>query len=62
VTADIAQEAARVRAATSWKLPDAVAVATAIVGGADAFLTNDRQLTRGETGLDILILDDLLDV
>lgn len=61
LTADIAQEAARIRAATGWKLPDAVAVATAIIGGADAFLTNDRQLTRADSGLDILILDDLLD-
>ena len=62
VTAEIADEAARIRASTNLLLPDAIHVATAVVAGADAFLTNDRQLLRAENELQILILDDLAGV
>lgn len=59
VSADIAQEAARIRAATGVRLPDAVQLASAIAAGADAFLTNDRRLQRPGTGIEVMVLDDL---
>src|SRR5512135_225044 len=62
LSADVAQEAARVRARTNFKLPDAIAIATAIVAGAEAFVTNDRRLARGDAGIEILIVDDLAGV
>jgi len=59
-SADIAQEAARIRAATRFRLPDAVHIATAAVSGAEAFLTNDAQLDRLSAGIPILLLDRLI--
>lgn len=60
VTPEIADHAARIRASTNILLPDAIHIATALVSGADAFLTNDRQLLRAAHELPILILDDLV--
>lgn len=37
-------EAARYRATLGIRLPDAIHVATAVVGGCDVFLSNDRRL------------------
>ena len=42
LTADIAESAARLRAAHSLKLPDAVQVASALAVNADALVTHDR--------------------
>lgn len=42
VNYDIAREAARVRATTGMRTPDALIVATAIVTGVDLLVTNDR--------------------
>jgi predicted nucleic acid-binding protein len=44
--AELAVEAARVRAAYRLKLPDAIQVATAIRAGAAALVTHDRALRR----------------
>lgn len=44
LSADIAESAARLRAAHSLKLPDAVQVASALAIGADALVTHDRDL------------------
>lgn len=42
VSYDIAREAARIRAATGFRTPDALIIATAIVIEADILVTNDR--------------------
>lgn len=42
----IASQAAELRARYALKTPDAIQVATAIAAGCDAFLTNDRDLSR----------------
>jgi predicted nucleic acid-binding protein len=60
VSAEIADHAARIRAATNLRLPDAIHIATALVTRAGAFLTNDRQLLRAQDELPILILDDVV--
>ena len=58
---DIAAQAAAIRAATGLKLPDAIHLATAIVSGAAAFLTNDSALAiRGNATIPVLRLDDLI--
>jgi predicted nucleic acid-binding protein len=52
--------AATVRAQTNLKLPDAIHVASAMVAGAEGFLTNDRALLRASGLLPIHILDDVI--
>jgi predicted nucleic acid-binding protein len=52
--------AASLRASSgTLKLPDAIHIATALLQQCTHFLTNDRRL-RQVTGLDVLILDDLV--
>jgi len=58
-TLEIADLAARFRAQHRWRTPDALQAATAIYGGAAAFITNDAVFERLE-GLEALILDHLL--
>lgn len=58
VSPEIAMEAARIRAATGIKVPDAIHIATAIVGGAKSFLTNDSHLAPID-GLELLVVDRL---
>ena len=60
VDADVTREATRIRAETGVRLPDAIHVATALVAGAGAFLTNDARLRDLRAGVPILLLDDLL--
>lgn len=55
---DIAEEAARLRAAHGIRTPDAIQMATAIRGGASGFLTNDARLPS-LPGLAVLVLDEL---
>lgn len=55
---EIAQNAALLRAKYSLKTIDAIHLATAIVAGCDAFLTNDH-IFRRVSELRILVLDDL---
>ncbi len=63
VTYDIAREAARIRAMSGIRAPDALIIATALVTGADVLVTNDRSwLLRQEVvapSLDICLLADL---
>ena len=54
----IADAAAMLRAKYGIRTPDAVQIASAIVGNSDAFLTNDRGLKR-VTELRVLIPDEL---
>jgi predicted nucleic acid-binding protein len=56
----IAETAARIRATTGLKLPDAVHLAAAVAGGAQAFLTNDSGFKRASAFLPVLILDELI--
>ncbi len=58
VTRDVARRAAQLRARYRLRPVDALQVATTLVHGATAFVTNDRRLTRLAPVLDIIILDD----
>lgn len=60
VTMEIADGAARLRAAHDIRLPDAIQLATTHAGGGQAFLTNDRALAHADPGLPVLILDELV--
>ncbi len=60
VTADIADAGARLRARHGMHLPDAIQLAAARAGGAEAFLTNDRSLAGTDGPLPVLILDELV--
>jgi predicted nucleic acid-binding protein len=49
LNADLAESAARFRAALKLKLPDAIQVASAIAVNADALVTHDRDFSRVKT-------------
>ena len=53
------EDAARRRAETGLKTPDAIHAATALRAGCARFITNDTDFRRGR-GLPIIVLDDLL--
>ena len=55
---DVAERAAFLRAHYNLKTPDAIQVATALISGSRAFLTNNENLAPVE-GIDILLLDQL---
>ena len=54
----IAPKAAEIRAIHQVRTPDAIQLATAFLGGATHFLTNDRAL-RKYTEIQILVVADL---
>ena len=58
VTITIARAAADLRARYNLRTPDALHVATAIIFGCDAFLTNDAAIQR-VTEIRVLLLDEL---
>ena len=58
VDEEIAEEAARLRAAHSVKTPDAIQLATAKIAGATWFLTNDGNLPS-PPGISLLVVDHL---
>jgi predicted nucleic acid-binding protein len=60
VTRDVARRAAQLRAHYRLRPADALQVATALVHGATAFVTNDRLLKRLAPALDVVVLDDLI--
>lgn len=60
VTRDIARRAAQLRARYRIRPADALHVATALVRGATAFVTNDRGLARLAPALDIVTLNDFV--
>ena len=64
VTYDIAREAARIRAISGIRAPDALIIATALIVQADMLVTNDRSWRiQGEViapGLTIRLLADLV--
>ena len=55
---NIAEEAARLRASYNIRTPDSIQMATAILGGASFFLTNDTHLPS-LPNLKTLVLDEL---
>jgi predicted nucleic acid-binding protein len=59
VSAKIAEEAARIRAAYGVKTPDSIQLATARIGNATAFLTNDRGFAP-IPGLEVIVLEQVL--
>jgi len=55
----IAKEAARLRSKFRIRTPDALLLATSLIGKADAFVTNDARLRDLKAeGIAILVLDD----
>ncbi len=59
ITLAILREAARLRATTKLKTPDAIHAATALSAGCALFVTNDAGF-RGVSGLPLVVLGDLL--
>jgi predicted nucleic acid-binding protein len=59
VSARIAEEAARIRAAHGTKTPDSIQLATARIGNATTFLTNDGKLAS-IPGVNVIILENTL--
>ena len=57
ITRDVARRAAQLRARYRVRPADALQVATALVHGATAFVTNDRRLARLEPELGIILLE-----
>ena len=58
-TLAIWEDAARIRAVTGLKTPDALHAVTALRAGCDLFVTNDTDFRRVQ-GLPVVVLDDLL--
>jgi predicted nucleic acid-binding protein len=56
---EIAKVAARLRAKYSFKTPDAIQLATAVVYSADTFLTNDKQLKTVKE-VNVVTLDEMV--
>jgi predicted nucleic acid-binding protein len=55
LTAAVVEKATDLRAALNFKTPDALHLATAIIGGASSFLTGDRSFTRcAEIAVEVL--------
>lgn len=61
VTSDVARRAAQLRATYNLRPADSLHVASSLVSGATAWITNDHGLRRLSTLLDVIILDDFLD-
>jgi len=59
IDASIAVEAAALRGRYGLRTPDALQVAAALRSGCDAFLTNDRELTRVQE-LRVLLVSELV--
>lgn len=57
VSCDIAEAAARLRAAYGLPMPDMIQAATAVTAGASGFISNDPVFKRVQ-GLEVLILDE----
>ncbi len=61
VTRDVARRAAQLRAEYRLRPVDALQIATALVHGATAFVSNDRAFLRLTSKADVVLLDDLID-
>ena len=58
LTVGIAERTAQLRADHNLRTPDAVQIATALLSGCDAFLTNDEKLKR-VTELRVIVVTEL---
>lgn len=58
VTREVARRAAQVRAGYNVRPADALHIATALVNGATAYITNDKGLTRLSPLLAVVVLND----
>jgi predicted nucleic acid-binding protein len=58
INVEVAKQAAYLRAKYSLRTPDSIQIATALVMGADYFITNDHRLTH-VTEVQVLVLADL---
>jgi predicted nucleic acid-binding protein len=61
VDRNVARAAAQLRAKYKVSPPDALQVAASISFGAQAFLTNDKRLSKLEDVIDVIVLDDFLE-
>lgn len=61
VDRDVARAAAQLRAKYKVSPPDALQVAASISYGANAFLTNDKRLSKLEDVVDVIVMDDYLE-
>jgi predicted nucleic acid-binding protein len=59
VTEDLLRQAARLRAQTNLKTPDAIHASTALASGCAQFITNDAAFRR-VTGLNVIVLSELI--
>lgn len=62
VTPAVARRAAQLRATHNLRPADALHVATSLVNGATAWITNDREMRRLAPLIDVIVLDDFLDI
>ena len=60
VTRDVARRAAQLRALYNVRPADALLVATGLVNGATAWVSNDTQLRRLTSEIEVFVLDDWL--
>lgn len=60
VDRDVARAAAQLRAKYNVSPPDALQVAASLNFGANAFLTNDKRLSKLQDVIDVLVLDDFV--
>lgn len=58
INADIAKNAAKIRAKYGFKTPDAIQLASALQSGSDFFITNDNQLNKFKE-LKVVLVDQL---
>ena len=61
VDRNVARAAAQLRAKYKVSPPDALQLAASISYGANAFLTNDKRLSKLEDVIDIIVMDDYLE-
>lgn len=61
VNRDVARKAADLRAIYNVRPVDALQVATALIYQATAWVSNDKKLKQLSSGIDIVILDDLIE-
>lgn len=59
ITENLLRQAAKIRAQTNLKTPDAIHAATALASGCARFITNDPAFRR-VTGLNVVVLSDLI--
>ncbi len=61
VDRDVARAAAQLRAKYNVSPPDALQVAASLNFGANAFLTNDKRLSKLQDVINVLVLDDFVE-